>query len=614
MNAKLTILYERLSREDERENESISIENQKEYLEEYAIRNGFTNLVHMTDDGWSGTRWDRPGFLQMMDEVQRGNVGQILIKDMSRLGRDHLRVGLFLEQLREQDVRLIAVAEAIDTAKGEDDFMPFRNIIAEWHARDTSRKIRTIFGARTAQGKHVTGALPYGYLHDPNDRQKWIVDEEAAPIVARIYRSIISGKTLTKIAEDLTAEKILTPNAHWKNIGAKVSMGVQNADPMKWSIPTIIQITKKQEYMGWKVLNKTTKENYKSKRKATAPEDMIIFKDAHPAIVDEETWNIVQRLRGTKRRPYKLDGEANPLTGILYCADCGAKMYHKKGNTGRPDQPHHEYVCSSYRHYSRSCTCHYIRVSVIENLILETIRRVSEYARENEGEFMKRVREESELQQEAAVKENRKRLIKSKRRREEVSSLIKKLYETYAAGKIPEKHFTELLAGYDREQETLDSENEKLQTEIDHYNNDSVRADRFIELVKRHTEFTVLSASLLNEFVEKVIVHEAVKIEGKRTMQVDIYLSFIGDLKLPLAKEEQGEAPKRTSKKKLRCEMTAEEITRERERDCKRYAAKVAAKKASEEEARAAILQGTSYEVQQQENEVSEITCQTKIA
>lgn len=224
-NEKLTILYERLSHEDGRENESLSIENQKAYLEEYAVRNGFTNFVHRTDDGWSGTRWDRPGFLQMMDDIERGGVGQILIKDMSRLGRDHLRVGLFLEQLREMNVRLIAVAEAIDTAKGEDDFMPFRNILAEWHARDTSRKIRAIFGARTAAGNHVTGALPYGYLHDPQDRQKWIVDEEAAAVVKRIFQGVIAGKNLAKIAEELTADKILTPAAHWRAIGERTSMG-----------------------------------------------------------------------------------------------------------------------------------------------------------------------------------------------------------------------------------------------------------------------------------------------------------------------------------------------------------------------------------------------------
>lgn len=605
MNNDLTILYERLSREDERENESVSIENQKAFLEDYAIKNGFTNIVHMPDDGWSGTRWDRPYYLKMLDEVERGNVRTILIKDMSRLGRDHLRVGLFLEQLRERGVRLIAVAEGIDTAKGEDEFMPFRNIIAEWHARDTSRKIRAIFGARTAAGNHVSGALPYGYLHDKTDRQKWVLDETAAPIVARIFQSIISGKTVSNIAEELTAEQILTPNAHWKSIGE--DMGRHNADPCKWATATVIQILKKKEYIGWKILNKTTKENYKAKRKATAPEDMLIFKDAHPAIVDEETWNVVQRLRETRRVPERIGGTPNPLTGILYCADCGEKMYHKQGNTGRPNQPHHEYVCSSYRHYSRSCTCHYIRVVVIEKLILAAIQRVSGYVRKNEAEFVERVRETSAIQQEVAVKESRRKLSKMTRRREEISGLIKKLYEAYAADKIPEKHFTELLTGYDTEQSKLEGEIATLQTSIDRYNTDSVRADKFIELVKKHTEFTALTASLLNEFIEKVVVHEAEKVNGKREQTVDIYLNFIGKFDLPLSEYEQEETPIRTSKKKLRSEMAEEQLQRERERDKVRYAQKVAAKKAAEQAERAAILQGTSYELPPQESEGNKI-------
>jgi Site-specific recombinases, DNA invertase Pin homologs len=615
MNSKINILYERLSHEDGRENESLSIENQKAYLEEYATRNGFTNLVHMSDDGWSGTRWDRPAFLRMMDEIERGNVGAILIKDMSRLGRDHLRVGLFLEQLREMGVRLIAVAEAIDTDKGEDDFMPFRNIIAEWHARDTSRKIRAIFGARTAQGKRVTGAIPYGYMHDPNDRQEWIIDEETAPVVQRIFRSIINGKSMSKIADELTAEGILTPNAYWKSTGATVSRGAHNDNPTKWSIPTIIAILKKEEYMGWKILNKTGTDSYKSKkREQTAPENRLVFKDSHPAIIDEETFNIVQRLRGTKRRVYKLDGEPNPLTGVLYCADCGEKMYHKQGTSGRVNKPHNEYVCSSYRHYSKECTCHYIRVEAVEKLILEAIRRTSKYARDNEAEFMKRVREEADLQQEAAVKESRKKLTKSKRRREELSGLIKKLYEAYAADKIPEKHFTELLTGYDTEQVTLDGEIEKLQADIDRYNTDSVRADRFMELIKRHTEFTEFSAALLNEFIEKVIVHEAVKIDGKRTMQLDIYLNYIGKFDVPeLEEEKEEEQPPqeniyiRNSTKKLRRFMTDEERERAKESDHRYYARKVAAKKAAEEAERAAILQGTAYEIQPEETEEKKI-------
>ena len=596
-NEKITILYERLSREDERENESVSIENQKAFLEEYALKNGFTNFIHLTDDGWSGTRWDRPGFTQMMEMVEGGNVGQICIKDMSRLGRDHLRVGLFLEQLRERNIRLIAVAESIDTDKGEDDFMPFRNIIAEWHARDTSRKIRAINDARTKNGKRVTGALPYGYLHDPQDRQNWILDEDAAPIVRRVFYSVIAGKSVTQIASELTAEKILTPTAHWTKIGAGMP-NKPNLNPTTWAVATVINICKKEEYMGVKILNKTVKETYKSKRRQAAPEDRLVFQNAHPAIVDEETWNLVQRLRKTKRRPERITGEPNPLTGVLFCADCGAKMYHKQGYTGRVNKPHNEYVCSSYRHYSRSCTCHYIRVEVVEKLILAAIRRVSGYVRENETEFVERVRQESVIQQDTAVKESRKKLTKAIRRRGEVGNLIKKLYESYAADKIPEKHFTELLTGYDTEQQALDGEIAQLQAAIDSYNTDSVRADKFIELVKRHTEFTEFSAALLNEFVERVIVHEAVKVDGVRTMKLDIHLNFIGKFELPELQSEQEEIPIRKSGKKPRREMTVEEREKLRVRDRERYAKVKAERIAAEQAERAAILQGTSYEEQ----------------
>ena len=598
INTRLTILYERLSREDERENESVSIENQKSFLEDYATRNGFTNIVHLADDGYSGTRWDRPSYLKMIEEVGRGNVAVVIVKDMSRIGRDHLRVGLLLEQLREGGVRFIAVNDNVDTDKGMDDFTPFRNIMNEWVARDTSRKIRAVNASRTKEGKRVTGAVPYGYLHDPSDRQKWILDETAAPVVAWIFKCIIDGKTVAWIADELKARNILIPSAHWEKIGAGMRKH-QTADPMGWTATTIIAITKKQEYMGWKVLNKTVTETHKSKRVANDPENMLVFKDAHPQIVDEETWNIVQRLRGTRRRVYKLDGEPNPMTGILYCADCGEKMYHKKGSSGRENQPHHEYVCSSYRHYSRSCTCHYIRVPVIENIILNAIRRVSGYVRENETEFIGRVRETSLLQMEISVKENRKNLNQLKHRREKVGGLVKRLYESYATDKISEKNFTELMKGYDTEMETLDREIKELQTAVDNYNTNSIKADKFVDLVKQHTEFTKLTPTILNEFVEKVIVHEAVKVNGKREQRIDIHLNFIGNFQPPENEEAkpQEEPPKKKGRHKLRCEMTEEEIAHERELDRIYYNKKVADKKATAEKERLEILKGTSYEI-----------------
>jgi len=318
---KLRIAYERLSRDDEAVGDSLSIQNQKMLLEDYAARNGIADLTHITDDGWSGTRWDRPGIVRLIEEVERGNVELCLCKDMSRIGRDHLQVGLLLEKFQEHGVRFVAINDGVDTSKGIDDFTPFRNIINEWVARDTSRKIRAINEARTKDGKHVTGAVPYGYLRDTNEKSKWLLDEIAAPIVRRIFESVISGKTVTQIADDLTAEGVLIPTAHWQNVNAGMR-SAPNAHPTKWSAATIITILRKQEYMGWCVLNKTVKETYKSKRKAAAPDDILIFKDAHPAIVDEEMWTVVQRLRETRRRPQRITGEPNPLTGVLFCADC----------------------------------------------------------------------------------------------------------------------------------------------------------------------------------------------------------------------------------------------------------------------------------------------------
>jgi DNA invertase Pin-like site-specific DNA recombinase/ssDNA-binding Zn-finger/Zn-ribbon topoisomerase 1 len=587
---KLNIAYERLSRDDEAVGDSLSIQNQKMLLDDYASKNGYGELTHIADDGWSGTRWDRPGIVRLMEEVERGNVGLCLVKDMSRLGRDHLRVGLLLEQFRERGVRFIAVNDGVDTSKNDDDFTPFRNIINEWVARDTSRKIRAVNEARTKDGKHVTGAVPYGYLRDPNEKSKWVLDETAAPIVRRIFEGVIGGKTVSQIANELSAEGVLIPTAHWQEVGAGMR-SFPNADPTKWSASTVIAILRKQEYMGWCVLNKTVKETYKSKRKPAAPEDMLVFKNAHPAIVDEEMWTVVQRLRGTRRRPERIEGEPNPLTGILYCSDCGHKMYHKQGRTDKTHKPHHEYCCSSYRHYSRSCTMHYIRVVVIEEILLEAIRRVSGYVRENEAEFVKRVRKQSALQQEAAAKESRRKMSQSQRRRDEVSSLIKKLYEAYANEKIPENHFAELLAEYGAERNSLDAEIGKLQAEIEGYNNDTVRADKFIELVKRHTEFKELSAALLNEFVEKVIVHEAVKVEGERVQDIEVFFTFIGKFDVPKTAETEPAREKRKPAKKQRTD-------REREYERLRYEKKRSARIAAEQAERAAILEGTSFAAQ----------------
>jgi hypothetical protein len=421
------------------------------------------------------------------------------------------------------------------------------------------------------------------------------LDEEAAPNVARMFRMIIDGLSPSQIAETFTTEGILIPTVHWEKVGAGMRT-YPNANPTRWSVTCVTNILKRQEYMGWCVLNKTIKETYKSKRKQNDPENILIFKDMHPAIVDEETWSVVQKLRETMRVPQRATGEIHKLTGILYCPDCGEKMYYKRGSTGRANQPHDEYVCSSYRHYTRSCTMHYIRANVIENLILTAIQNVSGYVRENQGEFIERIRELSAVQQEQGVKENRKKLTKSKRRQEEILTLIKKLYESYALEKITEKNFTDLLAEYNDEQTKLETEIAELQTAIDDWEADSVRADKFIDLAQKYTEFPELTPQILNSFVDRVYVHEADKSSGKRIQKIEIHFNFIGNFNLPqeLIAEPETEPP-RASTKKLRRDMTEEELQRHREADHRYYARKIAGRLAKEQAERAEILKGTSF-------------------
>ena len=532
---KITALYERLSRDDELQGESNSITNQKHFLEEYARKNGFVNIRHFTDDGVSGTTFDREGFQSMIAEVEAGNVAVIIVKDMSRFGRDYLKVGFYTEVMfKEKGVRFIAINNGIDSSNQQDsDFTPFLNIMNEWYARDSSRKIQAIFKARMQEGKRVSPSVPYGYRRDPDDKQHLIIDPEPAAVVRRIFKLVLEGNGVNRIADILYADKILIPSAYAEKYYPENQHSKSFHDPIRWTNQTIIHILEKREYMGHTVLGKTISESYKTKKRRKATEDeLMIFENTHEAIIDEETWNNVQRLIETKRRPKKNGAPPCRLSGLLYCADCGSKLSHRYNSRNKYDADN-SYGCSSYRQYTRNCTMHYIRVSVVEKLILETIREVSAYALSNEKEFVKKVREASDVQQEATMKEYRRRLGKAKRRHEELDDLVKKLYESFATGKIPEKHFDRLLSGYDAEQTALEAEMQELQTGLDRYGADSVRADRFLELVKRYTDFSELTTPMLNEFIEKVVVHEADKSTGDRVQKVDIYLNFIGAFTVP---------------------------------------------------------------------------------
>lgn len=532
---KITALYERLSRDDELQGESNSITNQKHFLEDYARKNGFVNIRHFTDDGVSGTTFDREGFQSMIAEVEAGNVAVIIVKDMSRFGRDYLKVGFYTEVMfKEKGVRFIAINNGIDSSNQQDsDFTPFLNIMNEWYARDSSRKIQAIFKARMQEGKRVSPSVPYGYRRDPDDKQHLIIDPEPAAVVRRIFKLVLEGNGVNRIADILYADKILIPSAYAEKYYPENQHSKSFHDPIRWTNQTIIHILEKREYMGHTVLGKTISESYKTKKRRKATEDeLMIFENTHEAIIDEETWNNVQRLIETKRRPKKNGAPPCRLSGLLYCADCGSKLSHRYNSRNKYDADN-SYGCSSYQQYTRNCTMHYIRVSVVEKLILETIREVSAYALSNEKEFVKKVREASDVQQEATMKEYRRRLGKAKRRHEELDDLVKKLYESFATGKIPEKHFDRLLSGYDNEQTTLEAEMQELQTGLDRYGADSVRADRFLELVKRYTDFSELTTPMLNEFIEKVVVHEADKSTGDRVQKVDIYLNFIGAFTVP---------------------------------------------------------------------------------
>lgn len=531
-NGKITALYERLSHDDERAGESVSIENQKRILEDYARINGFTNIRHFTDDGVRGTTFKRPGLDLMLDEIRAGNVSTVIIKDQSRIGRDVVEVGLLKRTFDEYNVRFIAANDNLDTANGFDIMSIFRDVINEWYVADTSRKIKTVFKSRMEKGLRCSGSVAYGYLASKENKGDWIIDEEAAAVVRRIYQMTIAGETVTDICKTLRAEQIPIPSEHWKRIGEPVR-SAKYTDPYAWSITTVNYILKRREYMGHKILGKTVCENYKTKStRKTALEEQHIFEGAIPAIIDEETWNTVQRLQETKRRPQKHSNVTNHLTGLLYCADCGSKLTHRH-TLSQKKWIDDSFVCSSYRHLTRDCTMHYIPTQKIEAAILSAIQRVSWYVQNNETDFIQRVQEAWGLRQEESIKEYRQRLTQAKKRHTELNGLIKKLYEGNATGRIPDKHFDRLLAEYDEEQTILEAEIAECQEHLDNWTADRLKTDQFIELTKRYTDFTELTTPMLNEFIEKVIVHEGEGRGNSRRQRLDIYLNFIGTFEVP---------------------------------------------------------------------------------
>ena len=538
---KITALYERLSRDDELQGESNSITNQKQLLEQYAHKNGYAHIRHFTDDGVSGTTFDREGFQSMIAEVEAGKVAVVIVKDMSRFGRDYLKVGFYTEILfKEKGVRFIAINNGIDSANQQDsDFTPFLNIMNEWYARDASRKIQAVFKSRMQDGKRVSPSVPYGYLRSPEDKQKLIVDEEPAEVVRRIYRMVIEGKGTTAIADTLTAEKVLIPSAYARLHCPENDHSSGYTNPYLWSPTVVGYILEKQEYMGHTVLGKTISLSYKTKKRRKAEKDeLMIFKNTHEAIIDEETWHLAQKLRRTVRKP-SYDRPPHPLTGLVYCADCGSKMTHRQPSPSKEKKYDADdaYICGSYRQRTRDCTMHYIKTSVLWELIVTAIREVSDYVRQDEQAFIEKVQETSVAQMTEHIKERKRRLSEIEERNEELDVLIRKLYEGNVTGKIPDKHFERMLAEYDREQTELETEMVELKEQIFGMDEDNKKADKFIAIVRKYTDFTELTTPMLNEFIEKVVVHEATGGRKDRKQKVEIHFNFVGQVEVPQSEE-----------------------------------------------------------------------------
>ena len=533
-SALITALYCRLSRDDELQGDSNSIINQKKILTNYAKQNGFKNLEYFVDDGWSGTNFERPSFQRMIAGVEQNNVGAVIIKDMSRIGRDYLRVGLYTEVLfREHNVHFIAVNDNVDSAKGDDDFTPFRNILNEWAARDTSRKVAAVYRAKGLEGKHIGNHPLFGYLHDPDDKNKWVIDEEAAEIIRRIFQMTIEGKGPYQIATILQKEKVLCPSYYLAQKGVGNNKNKDFPDPYRWWGTTIMYLLGRMEYMGHTVNFKTYKNSYKDRNRKTAPkENWVIFENTHEAIIDEETWQTAQRLRKTVRRVNKETQAPSRLTGLLYCADCGGKMYHERGVF--KGKQRNNYVCSSYRKHTSDCTMHHIRADVVEELILDTLKEISTFARKNEKEFIRLVTETSSIQQAETAKAHKKQITKKEKRAAELDNLIRKIYEDNVNGKLSDKRFEKLSAEYECEQEELEQSIAELQSELDSFEDSTTRADKFLELIHKYTSFEELTTPMLNEFVEKVIVYEREKkYRYKSTQRIDIYFNFVGMVELP---------------------------------------------------------------------------------
>ena len=538
LSSKITALYCRLSRDDELQGDSNSIRNQKAILQKYADDNGFTTTQFFVDDGYSGTNFNRPDWTRLMALVEDGQVGTIIVKDMSRLGRDYLKVGYYTEMIfPEADVRFIAINNGVDSASPqESDFTPFLNIINEWYAKDTSKKIRAVFKAKGQSGKSLATIPPYGYIKDPEDKNHWIVDEEAAEVVREIFHLCVSGYGPTKLANELQRRKILTPVEYAKSKGWSVRSVKQQDDPFAWDTSTVVRILERQEYIGNTVNFKTYRKSYKQKKTLRKdPSEWQVFEGTHEAIIDKETFAIVQRIRDGRRRLTPM-GEMPILSSMVFCADCGSKMYQVRMRGWEHDKEY--FVCANYRKKTKAvCTSHQIRNVVIEQLLLEDLRRVTAFAKRHEEEFVRLVTNSASRSLNREMKDNRKEYEQSQARIAALDKIIQRLYEDNVTGRISDERFARMSETYEAERQTLEKRVAELQILMDGAKQKAMNVEYFLSLVRKYTDIQELTGEIIREFVEKTIVFKAEKVDGHRQQRIQIIYNAIGAVEIPNEKE-----------------------------------------------------------------------------
>lgn len=530
-SSKITALYCRLSQDDALDGESNSITNQKTLLSRYAAERGFKNTVFFVDDGYSGTNWNRPGFLAMKQEFYNDNVAVVIVKDLSRLGRDYAYVG----QLQDiffpgYDVRFIAINDDVDSAKGDNDYSVFKNVFNDYYARDTSKKIRAVNKLRAESGQHLTSQPPFGYEKDPADKHKWIVDAQAAAVVQHIFDLCIAGKGPIQIAKQLSAEQVLTVTAY----NAKQKGLPMPDEPYQWNSTAVVKILERMEYTGCTVNFKTHTKSYKFKKRIDNPKDQwLIFEDTQPAIIEKGQWERVQELRGNKRRPTKT-GKASMFSGLVYCPDCGAKLYFCTCHSYKDASQDH-FVCSNYKSNTGSCKIHYIREQVLYRQVLTTIRKTLLYVQLFRADFQRDMLAQDEQQKKRELAQKRKTLDEAQKRMESIDRIIQKLYEDNVTGKLSDERFMKLSAGYEQEQMELKQLSEALTQEITSEAGKLVDVEHFLQLADKYADIQELHAAMLNELVQRIEVHNPVKIDGRKHVTIDIWFTYVGKIHIPLS-------------------------------------------------------------------------------